>query len=48
MATRALAGLAAAEAGGKLRLALRTASRAGLGIQLVVPTPELSNPSIQP
>ena len=48
MATRALAGLAAAEAGGEMRLALRLASRAGLAIQLVVPTPELSNPSIQP
>jgi hypothetical protein len=48
MATRALAGLAAAEAGGELRLALQVRSRAGLGIQLVVPTPDFSNPSIQP
>jgi hypothetical protein len=48
MATRALARLAAAEAGGELRLALRLASRADLAIQLVVPTQELSNPSIQP
>jgi hypothetical protein len=48
MATRALAGLAAAEAGVKLRLALRAASRAGVGFQLVVPTPDVSNPSIQP
>jgi hypothetical protein len=48
MATRALARLAAAEAGGKLRLALRVRSRAGLGSQLVVPTPDDSNLSIQP
>jgi hypothetical protein len=27
---------------------LRAASRAVLGIQLVVPTPDFSNPSIQP
>ena len=48
MATRALARLAAAEAGGELRFALRLRSRAGLGIQLVVPTPDVSKPCIQP